>query len=103
MGAFFLSRILPGGGAAGSIFAAKAIVAHGNPVPRTVASMLISWWVSMTTLALVVGVGTASGLPERSTRPTSSDRQWSSVSRGSRYRGGRLLRAHVFVPVLPEG
>ena len=63
MGAFSLSRILPGGGAAGSIFAARAIVAHGNPVPRTVASMLISWWVSMSTLALVVGVGTASGLP----------------------------------------
>jgi len=63
MGAFSLSRILPGGGAAGSIFAARAIVAHGNPVPRTVASMLISWWVSMSTLALVVGVGTATGLP----------------------------------------
>lgn len=63
MGAFSLSRILPGGGAAGSIFAARAIVAHGNPVPRTVASMLISWWVSMSTLALVVGIGTASGLP----------------------------------------
>ena len=62
MGAFSLSRILPGGGAAGSIFAAKAIAAHGNPVPMTVASMLISWWVSMSTLALVVGVGTASGL-----------------------------------------
>ena len=63
MGAFSLSRILPGGGAAGSIFAARAIVAHGNPVPRTVASMLISWWVSMSTLALVVGAGTVSGLP----------------------------------------
>ncbi len=63
MGAFSLSRILPGGGAAGSIFAARAIVAHGNPVPRTVASMLMAWWVSMSTLALVVGVGTASGLP----------------------------------------
>ncbi|HWL50655.1 MAG TPA: lysylphosphatidylglycerol synthase transmembrane domain-containing protein [Acidimicrobiia bacterium] len=62
MGAFSLSRILPGGGAAGSIFAARAIAAHGNPVPRTVASMLISWWVSMSALALVVGVGTASGL-----------------------------------------
>jgi uncharacterized membrane protein YbhN (UPF0104 family) len=63
MGAFSLSRILPGGGAAGSIFAARAIVAHGNPVPRTVASMFMGWWVSMSTLALVVGVGTASGLP----------------------------------------
>ncbi len=63
MGAFSLSRILPGGGAAGSVFAAREIVALGNTVPRTVASMLISWWVSMTTLALVVGIGTASGLP----------------------------------------
>jgi hypothetical protein len=69
MGAFSLSRILPGGGAAGSIFAAKAIVAHGNSVPRTVASMLISWWVSMSTLALVVGVGTAAGLPGGQVRP----------------------------------
>ncbi len=63
MGAFSLSRILPGGGAAGSVFAARELVALGNPVPRTVASMLISWWVSMTTLALVVGVGTAIGIP----------------------------------------
>jgi uncharacterized membrane protein YbhN (UPF0104 family) len=63
MGAFSLSRILPGGGAAGSIFAAREMVALGNPVPRTVASMLISWWVSMSTLALVVGIGTATGLP----------------------------------------
>jgi uncharacterized membrane protein YbhN (UPF0104 family) len=77
MGAFSLSRILPGGGAAGSIFAARAIVAHGNPVPRTVASMLISWWVSMSTLALVVGVGTATGLP-----------------------GSRIVPAHLVGPAL---
>jgi uncharacterized membrane protein YbhN (UPF0104 family) len=77
MGAFSLSRILPGGGAAGSIFAARAIVAHGNPVARTVASMLISWWVSMSTLALVVGVGTASGLS-----------------------GDRVLPAHLVGPAL---
>ena len=57
------SRILPGGGAAGSVFAARAIVAQGNQVPRTVASMVVAWWVSMTTLALVVGVGTATGIP----------------------------------------
>ena len=64
-GAFSLSRILPGGGAAGSVFAARAIVAQGNQVPRTVASMVVAWWVSMTTLALVVGVGTATGIPSR--------------------------------------
>ena len=63
MGAFSLSRILPGGGAAGSVFAARAIVAQGNEVPRTAASMVVAWWVSMTTLALVVGVGTATGIP----------------------------------------
>ena len=63
MGAFSLSRILPGGGAMGSVFAARAIVAQGNQVPRTVASMLVAWWVSMTTLALVVGLGTAAGIP----------------------------------------
>ena len=63
MGAFSLSRILPGGGAAGSVFAAREMVALGNPVPKTVASMLLSWWVSMTTLAFVVGVGTAIGIP----------------------------------------
>jgi uncharacterized membrane protein YbhN (UPF0104 family) len=63
MGAFSLSRILPGGGAAGSIFAAREMVALGNKVPRTVASMLISWWVSMSTLALVVGIGTGTGIP----------------------------------------
>jgi hypothetical protein len=64
MGAFSLSRILPGGGAAGSVFAAREMVALGNPVPKTVASMLISWWVSMSTLALVVAVGTAAGIPD---------------------------------------
>jgi uncharacterized membrane protein YbhN (UPF0104 family) len=64
MGAFSLSRILPGGGAVGSVFAARAIVTQGNQVPRTVASMLTSWWVSMTTLALVVGVGTATGISD---------------------------------------
>lgn len=64
MGAFSLSRILPGGGAAGSVFAAKEMISLGNPVPRTIASMLVSWWVSMLTLAAVVGMGTAIGIPE---------------------------------------
>jgi hypothetical protein len=62
MGAFSLSRILPGGGAAGSVFAAREMISLGNPVPRTIASMLVSWWVSMLTLAVVVGLGTAVGI-----------------------------------------
>jgi uncharacterized membrane protein YbhN (UPF0104 family) len=63
MGAFSLSRILPGGGAAGSVFAAREMVGAGNAVPRTVVSMLVAWWVSMTSLALIVGTGTALGIP----------------------------------------
>ncbi|MGH8951900.1 MAG: hypothetical protein ACRDX9_10785, partial [Acidimicrobiia bacterium] len=62
MGAFSLSRILPGGGAAGSVFAAREMIRAGNAVPSTVVSMLVSWWVSMVTLALVVGLGTAGGV-----------------------------------------
>ncbi len=62
MGAFSLSRILPGGGAAGSVFAAREMIRLGNPAPITVASMLVSWWVSMITLALIVGSGTATGV-----------------------------------------
>jgi uncharacterized membrane protein YbhN (UPF0104 family) len=62
MGAFSLSRILPGGGAAGSVFAAREMIRLDNPAPATVASMLVSWWFSMMTLALVVGLGTATGV-----------------------------------------
>jgi hypothetical protein len=63
MGAFSLSRILPGGGASGSVFAAREMVGAGNPVPRTVVSMLVAWWVSMMSLAVIVGTGTALGIP----------------------------------------
>lgn len=62
MGAFSLSRILPGGGAAGSVFAAREMIRLDNPAPATVVSMLVSWWVSMMTLALIVGLGTAIGV-----------------------------------------
>jgi uncharacterized membrane protein YbhN (UPF0104 family) len=56
MAAFTLSRILPGGGAAGGAVAARELIAAGNPALRTVTSMLSSWWISMTGLsALLVG------------------------------------------------
>jgi hypothetical protein len=80
MGAFSLSRILPGGGAAGSVFAAREMIALGNPVPTTVVSMLVSWWVSMFTLALIVGAGTAIGIP-----------------------GGHVTPAHLIGPALVAG
>lgn len=62
MGAFSLSRILPGGGAAGSVFAAREIVRYGNDVSTTVTSMVLSWWISMTTLAGLVTVGSSLGV-----------------------------------------
>lgn len=57
MGAFTLSRILPGGGAVGSVFAARELMALGNRGTVTISSMIISWWVSMTTLSSIVLAG----------------------------------------------
>lgn len=54
MAAFSMRRIVPGGAAAGSAWAAREFVKAGNPTPRTVVSMLTTWWVSMTSLALLV-------------------------------------------------
>ena len=59
MAAFTLSRIIPGGGAAGGAVAARELMAAGNPALRTVASMLASWWISMTALSAIVFAGTA--------------------------------------------
>lgn len=53
-----ISRILPGGGATGSVFAAREFIALGNPALRTVASMMTSWWLVMTGLSAVIFVGT---------------------------------------------
>lgn len=54
MSSFSISRIVPGGGAAGSAWAAREFVKVGNTAPRTVMSMMASWWISMTSLAVVV-------------------------------------------------
>ena len=62
MGAFTLSRILPGGGAVGSVFAARELIALGNPGTLTIASMIVSWWVSMTTLSTIVFTGVAAAV-----------------------------------------
>jgi hypothetical protein len=59
MSAYTLSRVLPGGGATGSVFAARELVNLGNPVPLTVLSMAVSWCISMTALAALVVAGTA--------------------------------------------
>ena len=54
MASFSISRIVPGGGAAGSAWAAREFVKEGNKTPTTVISMMASWWISMTSLAIVV-------------------------------------------------
>ena len=62
MGAFTISRIVPGGGAVGSVFAARSLISLGNPGTLTVASMVISWWVSMVSLGSLVVTGIALGV-----------------------------------------
>jgi uncharacterized protein (TIRG00374 family) len=59
MAAFTLSRILPGGGAAGGAVAARELIALGNPALHTIVSMLVSWWISMTALSSLVTIGIA--------------------------------------------
>ncbi len=65
MTAFSMLRIIPGGAAAGSAWAAREFVAVGNPAARTVVAMTTTWWVSMTSLAMLVtgavGASVASG------------------------------------------
>jgi hypothetical protein len=65
MGAFTISRIVPGGGAVGSVFAARELVIIGNPATTTVASMVVSWWISMSSLTTLVlggiGIGVLAG------------------------------------------
>lgn len=62
MAAFTLSRILPGGGAAGGAVAARELIALGNPAVATVISMLASWWITMAGLASVSFVGIAAAV-----------------------------------------
>lgn len=59
MAAFTVSRIVPGGGAAGGAVAARELIALGNPALPTIMSMLASWWITMTGLSalLVAGIG----------------------------------------------
>lgn len=60
--AFSLSRILPGGGAVGSLYAAHQLIKLGNRPALTIGSMMTSWWVSMTSLAVIVLGGVAVGV-----------------------------------------
>lgn len=61
MGAFTLSRILPGGGAVGALLAGREFVKVGNPAPLTLVALIVAGWVSLTTLALLVSLVIAVG------------------------------------------
>ena len=65
MGAFTLSRVLPGGGAVGALFAAREFIRAGNRAEVTLIALVSAGWVSLTALTslllLGVGMGVTSG------------------------------------------
>ncbi|HEX2028746.1 MAG TPA: lysylphosphatidylglycerol synthase transmembrane domain-containing protein [Nitriliruptorales bacterium] len=59
MAAFTLSRVVPGGGAAGGVFATRELVLLHNPLSAALAAMVVSWTVATTSLASLVLAGTS--------------------------------------------
>jgi uncharacterized protein (TIRG00374 family) len=59
MAGFTLSRVVPGGGAAGGIFATRELVLLGNALPTALGAMIVSWTVATTSLASLVLAGTS--------------------------------------------
>jgi uncharacterized protein (TIRG00374 family) len=54
MAGFTLSRAVPGGGAAGGVFAMRELTRLGNPAPVAVTAATASWATTMTSLAVLV-------------------------------------------------
>jgi uncharacterized protein (TIRG00374 family) len=59
MAGFTLSRIVPGGGAAGGVFATRELVVLRNALATALGAMVVSWAVATTSLASLVLVGGA--------------------------------------------
>jgi uncharacterized protein (TIRG00374 family) len=59
MAAFTISRLLPGGGATGSVYAARQLIALGHRPFPVVMSLIVSWWAVMTSMVVLVLAGTA--------------------------------------------
>jgi len=59
MAGFTLSRVVPGGGAAGGLFAMRELARLGHSAPIAVTAMVASWATSVTTLAVLVLGGLA--------------------------------------------
>ena len=62
MGAFTLSRALPGGGAAGAVWAAARLRQYGVPQTRAAAGVVIEGLLAMVTLGGIVTVGAVAAL-----------------------------------------
>jgi uncharacterized protein (TIRG00374 family) len=54
MAGFTLSRVVPGGGAAGGLFAMRELMRLGQPASVAVTSMTASWAASITSLAVLI-------------------------------------------------
>ena len=54
MAGFTLSRVVPGGGAAGGVFAMRELTRLGNPAAVAVTAATASWATTMTSLAVLV-------------------------------------------------
>jgi uncharacterized protein (TIRG00374 family) len=54
MAGFTLSRVVPGGGAAGGVFAMRELMRLGNPAAAAVTAATASWATTMTSLAVLV-------------------------------------------------
>ena len=62
MGAFTLSRVLPGGGAAGAVWAARRLQRFGIPWATAGTSVVLEGVLAMATLGVVVALGTVAAL-----------------------------------------
>jgi uncharacterized membrane protein YbhN (UPF0104 family) len=62
MGAFTLSRVLPGGGAVGGLMAGRELIRLGNPGATTLVSLLAGGWSSLLALSVTVTAGVAVGV-----------------------------------------
>ena len=62
MSAFTLSRVLPGGGAVGALFAAREFIRGGNRNGITLIALVAAGWVSLSALGVVVLVAIGGGV-----------------------------------------
>lgn len=62
LGAFALSRLLPGGGVAAGVYAAKRLVTAGNDQPTSAVSVTVAGVMNMVSLGVIVAGGAIGGI-----------------------------------------